>query len=93
MFKSCISDEKELSNIDETLILLRADWDSFFRENKEMNEMKAGERPDTIKLENMPCKWWDNLWILAALETDFTGFFVYHFMKSCTVFALWSPEL
>ena len=38
--------------------LFRADWDSFFRENKEMNEMKAGERPDTVKLENMPCKWW-----------------------------------
>ena len=37
--------------------LFRADWDSFFRENKEMNEMKAGERPDTIKIENLPCKW------------------------------------
>ena len=46
--------------INATLIkrnLFRADWDSFFRENKEMNEMKAGERPDTVKLENMPCKW------------------------------------
>merc|ERR1719431_1620956 len=38
----------------------RVDWDSFFRENKEMNEMKAGERPDTIKLENLPCKWFVN---------------------------------
>jgi len=35
----------------------RADWDEFFRENDEMNEMKAGERPDTIHLENLPVKW------------------------------------
>lgn len=56
--------------------MFRADWDSFFRENKEMNEMKAGERPDTIKLENMPCKWWVSklftfLWTLS-------GFFLAH---------------
>jgi arginine/serine-rich splicing factor 17 len=25
-----------------------------------MNEMKAGERPDTIHFENLPCKWFVN---------------------------------
>ena len=35
----------------------RSDWDSFFRENKNMNEMKAGERPDTIHVQNLPTKW------------------------------------
>ena len=29
----------------------RYDWDSFFRDAKHMNEMKAGERPDTVVLK------------------------------------------
>lgn len=33
------------------------DWDSFFRDSKNMNEMKPGERPDTIHFQNLPCKW------------------------------------
>jgi len=33
------------------------DWDSFFRDAKHMNEMKAGERPDTIHFQNLPCQW------------------------------------
>jgi arginine/serine-rich splicing factor 17 len=32
-------------------------WDSFFREAKNMNEMKPGERPDTLHICNIPCKW------------------------------------
>ncbi|XP_077983790.1 A-kinase anchor protein 17A-like [Glandiceps talaboti] len=32
-------------------------WDSFFRDAKNMNENKPGERPDTIHLENLPCRW------------------------------------
>ncbi|KAK2716016.1 A-kinase anchor protein 17A-like [Artemia franciscana] len=35
----------------------RQDWDSFFRDAKNMNEMKPGERPDTIHLANLPCRW------------------------------------
>lgn len=35
----------------------RHDWDSFFRDAKNMDEMKAGERPDTIYLSNLPIKW------------------------------------
>ena len=35
----------------------RHDWDSFFRDAKNMNESNPGERPDTIKLEGLPCKW------------------------------------
>ncbi|KAM4700735.1 A-kinase anchor protein 17A isoform 2-T2 [Discoglossus pictus] len=35
----------------------RHDWDSFFRDAKDMNENLPGERPDTIHLEGLPCKW------------------------------------
>nr|AAI68422.1 sfrs17a protein [Xenopus tropicalis] len=35
----------------------RHDWDSFFRDAKDMNESLPGERPDTIHLEGLPCKW------------------------------------
>lgn len=35
----------------------RHDWDSFFRDAKNMNESNPGERPDTIHMENLPCKW------------------------------------
>lgn len=32
-------------------------WDSFFREAKDMNEMKPGERPDTLHVSNLPIRW------------------------------------
>lgn len=35
----------------------RHTWDSFFREAKDMNEMKPGERPDTVHLSGLPIKW------------------------------------
>ncbi|XP_062313015.1 A-kinase anchor protein 17A [Osmerus eperlanus] len=35
----------------------RHDWDSFFRDAKDMNERMPGERPDTIHLEGLPCRW------------------------------------
>lgn len=35
----------------------RHDWDSFFRDAKDMNETVPGERPDTVHLEGLPCKW------------------------------------
>jgi len=35
----------------------RHDWDSFFRDAKHMNEMKAGERPDTVVLKGLPNRW------------------------------------
>jgi arginine/serine-rich splicing factor 17 len=35
----------------------RHDWDSFFRDAKNMDEMKAGERPDTVYLSNLPTRW------------------------------------
>ena len=38
----------------------RHDWDSYFKDNKNMNEMKAGERPDTIHIQNLPTKWFLN---------------------------------
>ncbi|KAL7038028.1 hypothetical protein ACKWTF_009434 [Chironomus riparius] len=33
------------------------DWDSFFRDAKNMDEMHAGERPDTIYISNLPIRW------------------------------------
>ncbi|XP_062595118.1 A-kinase anchor protein 17A-like, partial [Saccostrea cucullata] len=36
------------------------DWDSFFRDAKNMNEMKPGERPDTVHLRDLPTKWFTN---------------------------------
>lgn len=33
------------------------DWDTFFRDAKNMNEMKPGERPDTIHVKNLPTAW------------------------------------
>lgn len=38
----------------------RHDWDSYFRDAKNMNEMKPGERPDTIHFQMLPCKWFGN---------------------------------
>lgn len=35
----------------------RHDWDSFFRDAEDMNETLPGERPDTIHLEGLPCRW------------------------------------
>merc|ERR1711974_261235 len=35
-------------------------WDSYFKDNKNMNEMRAGERPDTIIIRNLPTKWFLN---------------------------------
>ena len=35
----------------------RHDWDSFFRDAHNMDEMKPGERPDTIHLTHLPIKW------------------------------------
>ncbi|XP_061827731.1 A-kinase anchor protein 17A [Nerophis lumbriciformis] len=37
----------------------RHDWDSFFRDAKDMNETQPGERPDTIHLEGLPCRWFN----------------------------------
>lgn len=38
----------------------RHDWDSYFRDAKNMNEMKPGERPDTIHISNLPLDWFRN---------------------------------
>lgn len=35
----------------------RHDWDSFFRDASDMDEMKPGERPDTIHIKNLPIRW------------------------------------
>lgn len=37
----------------------RHDWDSFFKDtmNPNVNDTKPGERPDTVHLADLPCKW------------------------------------
>ena len=36
---------------------VRHDWDSYFRDAKNMNELRPGERPDTIHLKDLPTRW------------------------------------
>ena len=38
----------------------RHDWDSFFRDDPTMNEMRPGERPDTVHLQQLPVRWFAN---------------------------------
>lgn len=33
------------------------DWDSYFRDARNMDEKKSGERPDTIHISNLPIRW------------------------------------
>ena len=54
----------------------RHDWDSFFRNNKAMNEMKPGERPDTIYLKNLPTKWFLNQQDRSGVAKDKPSEFV-----------------
>ncbi|XP_042898018.1 A-kinase anchor protein 17A [Parasteatoda tepidariorum] len=35
----------------------RHEWEAFYRDAKGVNEMKPGERPDTIHLQDMPVRW------------------------------------
>ena len=35
----------------------RQDWDSFFQNAPNMNQLKAGERPDTVRIKGLPCAW------------------------------------
>jgi splicing factor, arginine/serine-rich 17 len=35
----------------------RHDWTAFFRDAQNLNELKPGERPDTVIIQNLPCKW------------------------------------
>lgn len=35
----------------------RHSWNSYFRDAKHMNELKPGERPDTIHITGLPVKW------------------------------------
>ncbi|KAK8385338.1 hypothetical protein O3P69_012277 [Scylla paramamosain] len=44
-----------------TTFPMRHDWESFFRDAKHMNEMKPGERPDTVHFQDLPCRWFSHL--------------------------------
>jgi len=54
----------------------RHDWDTFFRENKNMNELKPGERPDTIHVQNLPTKWFLNPHDRSGISRDKPSEFV-----------------
>lgn len=46
----------------------RHDWDSFFKNSMEpLDELKPGEKPDTIHLSDVPCKWFAD----SKLAIDF----------------------
>jgi len=45
----------------------RHDWDSFFKDTQNpLNELKPGERPDTIHLADLPCKWFTEKKMIAS---------------------------
>lgn len=44
---------------------VRHDWDSYFRDARNMNELRPGERPDTIHLKDLPTRWFSK-----RAETD-----------------------
>ncbi|XP_017783391.1 PREDICTED: A-kinase anchor protein 17A-like isoform X2 [Nicrophorus vespilloides] len=46
------------------------EWDSYFRDAKDMNEMKPGERPDTIHISNLPTKWFIGQNKFESLPSD-----------------------
>jgi len=37
----------------------KSDWNNFFRDATDMDETKPGERPDTVHLQNLPCKFFN----------------------------------
>lgn len=39
---------------------VKHDWESFFRDAKNLNEWKPGERPDTVHLKGLPSKWFSD---------------------------------
>ena len=36
------------------------DWNSFFRESEDLDERNPGERPDTVCIKGLPCKWFSD---------------------------------
>nr|XP_026691848.1 A-kinase anchor protein 17A-like [Ciona intestinalis] len=46
----------------------RHDWDSFFRDSKDFDETQPGERPDTVHLTNIPCKFFTDKKTQAVSE-------------------------
>lgn len=39
---------------------VKHDWEAFFRDAKDLNEWKPGERPDTIHVKGLPSKWFSD---------------------------------
>ncbi|GAV01001.1 hypothetical protein RvY_11778 [Ramazzottius varieornatus] len=50
----------------------RHDWTAFFRDATNLNELKPGERPDTVILQNLPCKWFARTTIAEAYTKNQT---------------------
>lgn len=47
----------------------RHDWDSFFKDDIDpLNELKPGEKPDTIHLQDVPCRWFADKRVSSDLE-------------------------
>lgn len=56
----------------------RHDWDEFFRTASDMNELKPGERPDTIYLAKLPSNWF-KVSSYAYFLSLFALYVLYHF--------------
>ena len=41
------------------IIIFQSDWNNFFRDASDMDETKPGERPDTVHIQNLPCKFFN----------------------------------
>jgi arginine/serine-rich splicing factor 17 len=39
---------------------VKHDWEAFFRDARDLNEWKPGERPDTIHIKGLPSKWFSD---------------------------------
>ena len=59
------------SNSNDTLF--KSDWNNFFRDATDMDETKPGERPDTVHLQNLPCKFFNIGDNIRPSEGKFTG--------------------
>lgn len=54
-------------------------WDAYFSEAKDMDEMKAGERPDTMHISNVPSKWFASSHLRNEDDLIPSGWFYHQF--------------
>ncbi|QQP49322.1 Akinase anchor protein 17Alike, partial [Caligus rogercresseyi] len=60
----------KLSGFKEVLKVRAAEAKTSFPNNKHMNELKPGERPDTLHISNLPNKWFINYHDRSGISRD-----------------------